>query len=200
MLDVNGTIGDCCEMQLLRGLHVRDGWCRDVVSDVARRRSRLKAVVVVSGWELRLRFTPCNGNLLFHLVSYTMSCPLAQQQGSLRLGRPQSVLPTPILPAHIAAARQGVSYSARCPAAAPAPRQPVQQRQVSCAVAVAPELELEKGGPGSTYGNGAVAKVHFLSRHVCCPQSCGLGVRVELEWPHIALAGTVVLRPARYLQ
>jgi hypothetical protein len=60
-----------------------------------------------------------------------------------------------------------------------APQAPVQQlssrRRVVAQAVVAPESLIEKGGPGATYANGAVAKVGTAAcpmNEVLCNTSC----------------------------
>ncbi len=87
-----------------------------------------------------------------------MACPLASQQGvAQRLGRKQ-LCNAPILP---------VVRPVQLPTTRSAPLSNVSQRQqpqrsIQCAVAApAPEMLLEKGGPGAKYEDGVVEKVRI---------------------------------------
>ncbi|GLC35932.1 hypothetical protein PLESTB_000520700 [Pleodorina starrii] len=87
-----------------------------------------------------------------------MACPLAQQQG--RCGLLGRSARTPVVPVSVHPLVRPCQQSARCLTAPQLAHRQQSQRFVPCASAVtAPELQLEKGGPGSTYGNDAVAKV-----------------------------------------
>lgn len=62
-----------------------------------------------------------------------------------------------------------------------------RRSMVAQAVAApAPESLLEKGGPGATYGNGAVAKVRAAQalrlRHAACSQYCELRLCSYIVW------------------
>ncbi|GLI58709.1 hypothetical protein VaNZ11_000460 [Volvox africanus] len=87
-----------------------------------------------------------------------MVCPLIQQQGRCGLLGRSSRLP--VVPVNLHPSFRPCQLSSRCLSRAQFFKREQQLRLIPCASAVtAPELELEKGGPGSTYADGAVAKV-----------------------------------------